>query len=259
MIKFKNYAENQLGFFPAYVTTIEINRIQESISRPLGYEFHQLFLVSDGKGIIEIDKKTYNLDKNDLFFISKDIPHSYYGTNSEFKTSFISFFSDEFDKIKKYYAICDYGIYKNKNTGNFESKISHLFDDFESTYEISSLCAMTYNSIIAFFDETCKKEYSTIETVFNYIKNNYSKPVTLDDILKFYPYSKSKLCREFKEKYSVSIFDMLTETRLKNAYYMIKTNPHLKLKEIASSCGFNDISYFCKMYREKYKKSPKEK
>ena len=76
------------------------------------------------------------------------------------------------------------GIYKNKNTGNFESKISHLFDDFESTYEISSLCAMTYNSIIAFFDETCKKEYSTIETVFNYIKNNYSKPVTLDDILK---------------------------------------------------------------------------
>lgn len=49
------------------------------------------------------------------------------------------------------------------------------------------------------------------------------------------------------------------ETRFKNARYMIKSNPEIKLSEVASSCGFNDISYFCKVYKNFYGESPKNK
>ena len=86
-----------------------------------------------------------------------------------------------------------------------------------------------------------------------------NKMITLDDILTIYPYSKAKLCRDFKNKYSVSIFQMLTNIRLEHAKYMIKDNQHLRLKTVATLCGFNDISYFCKMYKKTYMCSPKTK
>ena len=56
----------------------------------------------------------------------------------------------------------------------------------------------------------------------------------------------------------MSIFDMLTKIRLENAYYLIKTNPYLKLDYVSSLCGFNDTSYFCKMYKRKFNISPKK-
>lgn len=83
--------------------------------------------------------------------------------------------------------------------------------------------------------------------------------ITLDDILTFYPHSKSKLCHDFKEKYGLTIFDALIRIRLRNAHYMIKNNPYIKLREIAKACGFNDVSYFCKMYKRYYGETPKLK
>ena len=63
--------------------------------------------------------------------------------------------------------------------------------------------------------------------------------------------------RDFKQKYKITIFEMLTRIRLSHARNMINSNPHLKLTSIAASCGFNDVSYFCKMYKRLYDCSPK--
>ena len=81
--------------------------------------------------------------------------------------------------------------------------------------------------------------------------------ITLEDILTFYPFSKSKLCRDFKAEYNMSIFEKIMETRLKNARYMLKSNPDTKLSTVARSCGFSDASYFCKVYKKFYGESPK--
>ena len=83
--------------------------------------------------------------------------------------------------------------------------------------------------------------------------------ITLEDILAFYPFSKSKLCHDFKREYKMTIFEKIMEIRLENAKYMIKSNPNIKLSTVASSCGFNDTSYFCKIFKKFYGKSPKNK
>lgn len=257
-MKIRTYTKEQLEYFPLYTCTVDINHLQEKVNRPNGYEFNQLFIVSGGSAVLKINGECHTVSTNDLFYIAKNVPHEYYGKEGDFKTSFLSFCDNGFDNIKKYYNVSDFGIYKNKNNGVFESCLTKLFDSFEDAHETSTLCTMTFSAVIAFFDEACKKEYSPIESVYNYIENSYFKMITLEDILKFYPYSKSKLCHDFKQKYKMSVFDMLTKIRLKNAHYMIKSNPHIKLSEIAHSCGFNDVSYFCKMYKRRYNCSPKE-
>ena len=82
--------------------------------------------------------------------------------------------------------------------------------------------------------------------------------LSLQDITELYPYSKSKLCRDFSAEYGMSIFDMLTKIRLNHARIMLKSDPSVSLKEVSENCGFNDTSYFCKMYKKAFGVSPKK-
>ena len=50
---------------------------------------------------------------------------------------------------------------------------------------------------------------------------------------------------------------MITSVRLRHAHNMISVNPDIPLRSVADFCGFNDISYFCKMYKRFYGYSPK--
>ncbi|MBQ4145052.1 MAG: helix-turn-helix transcriptional regulator [Clostridia bacterium] len=257
-MKAKTYSDEQLFFFPLYLTTIGIKFDEViKIKRINGYEKHQIFMVDSGNGILNIGGQTFNLEKNDLFYIAANIPHEYYGNGKGFKTTYISFCGDGFEKIRKYYNLDDYGVYKNKNSGLFKSSVENLYEKLETIHELSALCSKTFSIVISYFDEVCKKEQSPIEKVYNYIEENYSKTITLEDILSVYPHSKTKLCNDFKEKYKATIFEMLTNIRLRHAHNMINSNPYITLKNVAISCGFNDVSYFCKMYKRFYNHSPK--
>ena len=258
-MKFRVYEESQLRFFPIYACTADINYLQEKIKRPVGLANHQLFIVSNGCGILKINGNSHTLTTNDMFFISADTPHEYYGTTPDFRTSFLSFTGNGFNSIKQYYKLSDYGVYPNKNTELFAENLRLVLEKIDSVPEISTLCAMAYYTVIVFFDEVFKKEYLPIEQVYNYIESNYSEMITLDDILTFYPHSKSKLCHDFKKKYELTIFDALIRIRLRNAHHMLKNNPYIKLTEIVKTCGFNDVSYFCKMYKRYYGETPKLK
>lgn len=256
-MRVKIYENNQLQYFPLYPCTIDINYSQEKVIRPNGFIHDQIFLVTNGSGIFSANNISYSLEKGDMFYISANIPHKYYGIDKNFKTSYLSFCGNGFENIKKYYNAGDFGVYNNKVTVSFEAQLAKLFECFENQNELSEICVTALATVTAFFDIACKKNYSPIETVYNYIENNYSKMITLEDITQFYPFSKSKLCYEFKQKYKMTIFEMLMKTRLTNARYMIQSNPNIKLRQVVQSCGFNDTSYFCKVYKNFYGESPK--
>jgi len=256
-MKIKAYENEQLDFFPLYLGTVGINFKETRLKRINGFKSHQIFLVNSGNGVLKISDQTFFLTKNDLFYIAANCPHEYYSSDDNFKTTFISFFGDGFENIKKYYNIGDFGVYKNKNVKVFKASAETLYDNIDTTHEISTLCAMLYSTVIAYFNEACKQAYSPIEKVYLYIKENYASSITLDDILMFYPYSKTKLCNSFKEKYNCTIFEALTNIRLRQAKNMLCSKPELPLKTVAFSCGFNDVSYFCKQYKRFYNCSPK--
>ena len=258
-MKLKIYEKEQLAFFPLYPCTIDVRYSQEKISRSEGYINHQIFIVNDGSGIFKINNTCYELSKGDMFYIGENIPHEYWGTDKDFQTSYLSFCGDGFEKIKNYYNIGDFGVYRNKNIFPFEAQLTSLFENFEMQYELSVLCVSALATVTAFFDEACKKKCSPIEMVYKYIENNYFQMITLKDILAFYPFSKSKLCHDFKREYKMTIFEKIMEIRLENARYMIKSKPNIKLSTVSSSCGFNDTSYFCKIFKKFYGKSPMNK
>ena len=207
--------------------------------------------------MLQINNTEFYLEENDLFYISANIPHSYSPIDENFSTSYLSFFGYGFEKIKKYYSLNSYGIYHKKAKGEFINSLQNLYEKLDSAHETPYLCALAFTTVISFFEEALKKQTSYIENVKNYLESNFQKNICLEDILSFYPYSKAKLCRDFKKTYNITIFDKLLSVRLRHAHEMLISNNNLKLKDIAQACGFNDVSYFCKMYKKRYSVSPK--
>ena len=249
--------DNTLPPLLIYPSTADINYNQSVMSRENGYWYDEVFIVKSGNGILTVDGNSYSLQENDMFFLHAGVPHEYRCIGDSFVTSYLSYFGSSTDSIREYYSLGNFGVFKNKNIGAFESKLLRLFEDFDKIQELSTLSAKTYDAVITFFDEACRKEYTLLEKVCNYLNSNYAKQITLDDLLQVYPYSKTKLCTDFKKEYGSTIFNFLISIRLNHAQLMLRANPHLTLKKITESTGFGDVSYFCKMYKKKYGHPPK--
>ncbi len=255
-MKIRATASEEHKLFSVYPMSADVNYPQYKIARSDGYPFDQIFLVSDGGGVINLAGDTYVLEKGDLFYLKAGVPHEYHG-DEDFATTYISYGGDGVFGLREYYAQGEFKLYKGKSTAAFEKNVKKIFEGFDSVSDIPALCALTYTTVIGFFEEACKKSFSSIESVHNYIEENYPFPLNLDDISTVYSSSKSKLCRDFKLKYGVTVFERLTEIRLTHARNILGANPSIKLRDVAASCGFNDVSYFCKMYRKVFGVSAK--
>ena len=97
--------------------------------------------------------------------------------------------------------------------------------------------------------------YKAIEPAIRMIRDNYQSKFTVDALAGACNISKYHFCRIFKTVTGISTVQYINNYRLKIADAMIM-NTSLPLSEIASACGFDDESYFCKIYKQHFGKTP---
>ena len=243
--------------FALYPVTVGVKHLQERICRTDGCWFDQIFAVCGGEGIFEAGGEQYRLESGDLFFVEKNVPHSYRG-NSGFTTSYFGFDGDYRKKLYEYFNVSGYGVYKGKNSRRLLGLLESFYNEFESITDSALLCAKAYELVGVFFATAKEDECGEIDRVKSFLEANYASALALSDILEFYPYSKAKLCRDFRQAFGKTVFEMLTEIRLEHSSIML-CDPQAKLSDVAHNSGFNDVSYFCRTYKKHYKKSPRSK
>ena len=100
------------------------------------------------------------------------------------------------------------------------------------------------------------KRYETVKNVISYIRENYRRKITIDDISKAVLYDKYALCREFKRLTGQTIVENL------NNYRCIKAIDYLSegysVADTASLCGFDNLSFFAKTFKRYIGKLPRE-
>lgn len=249
----KIYRSEQHLLFPLYPLTLSVNYPQENVTRQNGTDFGQIFIVSEGSCTLRLQKDAYLLKKGDMFFIPAYFPHEYSGTD-DFKTFFMGFGGGK--SIFEYFNISDAVVYKDYASPQLYAAFSDLYGIFSSEDE-PLLCSRAFSLAVMFFSEALRKKTSPLEKVCGYLEENFSHPVTLEAILSVCSFSKSKLCRDFKRKYGMTVFEKLTEIRLEHALFMLENQPEMKVKVIAEKCGYGDESYFCRMFRRRYGKTPR--
>jgi len=103
-----------------------------------------------------------------------------------------------------------------------------------------------------------KNRYScNIRRAIDYMEENYSRTdLSLTEVAKHVGVSCSYLSITFKEQTGVNFNDYLMRLRLAKAKELLR-HTNLKTYEIAESVGFNDSSYFIKVFKKLEGMSPK--
>lgn len=98
---------------------------------------------------------------------------------------------------------------------------------------------------------------TAVQKAMAYIKENYSRDISLDDVsreVNISPYYFSKL---FKEEAGENFIEYLTRIRMEKAKELLG-NPALSVKEIGMACGYADPNYFSRIFKKHTDMTPRE-
>lgn len=91
--------------------------------------------------------------------------------------------------------------------------------------------------------------------VLRFIESHYSSTVTLQDLADICDMSPKYFCRFFKKMTHKTPIDYLNYHRIQAAAEMLLQTQE-SVTEISLNCGFNDLSYFIKMFKRYQGMSP---
>lgn len=101
------------------------------------------------------------------------------------------------------------------------------------------------------------KNHQIINKIREFIRNNYTKGLTLEDIAESVYLSPYYISRIFKEERGITVMEYLTKVRLEEAKKLLR-NPKYNIDEIAEKLGYSDPSYFSKVFRRYEGVSPSQ-
>ncbi len=104
------------------------------------------------------------------------------------------------------------------------------------------------------------KSLETVKKTINFIRQNYNRKLYLQEIAKEVLISKYSLAREFKKATKQTVVEYINSYRCKKAAEFMEYGK--TVSEAARMCGFNNMSFFTKIFKQyfgvlpsKYKKN----
>lgn len=102
-----------------------------------------------------------------------------------------------------------------------------------------------------------QRDNARIKEMLTFIQSNYEKELTIEDIAAACAISTSECMRCFRATISTTPIAYLKTYRLQQAAIKLQSTND-KISVIAESCGFQEMSYFAKSFREIYGCTPSQ-
>ncbi|MEM6801759.1 MAG: AraC family transcriptional regulator, partial [Bacteroidota bacterium] len=229
---------------------------------------------SEGKRFVGNNIEDYK--SGDLVMFGSNLPHGYI-TERESSQVVIqmqeSFLGNEFlDKpetqvIKDLFFKAKRGLkFVGKAQKEAEDKIRDMLELnglpqiiklLELLYLFASTADFRYITQESYIVDAKMTELKRIRIVYSYILENYRTGVSLEEAAALIPMTKSSFCKFLKKHAKKTFSEIVNEIRISHACeLMIQTD--MKISSIAYESGFNDISYFNRIFKKIMKSSPKE-
>ena len=92
-------------------------------------------------------------------------------------------------------------------------------------------------------------------TVYLAIQENFQRSITRDNIAERFSISANHLSRLFRQQGHMTLADYITWVRIERAKFMLKKY-NFKLNEVSVRCGFKDVNYFCRVFKNRTGSTP---
>ncbi len=241
-IEFINdFSINEMHFKNTYTTGC-----LQSYSRPcIGY-------LTSGTGIFFCNGNTYFAKEGDLIYIAKDTKYYsvWYGKPN------INFFSISFDFEHPY---ANYG-YRFQIVSGIEPQIfEKMFSNFdrEPLLSISGMYELLNYLYPKMIVSDSQIQTNDIEKAVLHIENNYTQPLSIDELCKICHCSRSSLFERFKARTGVSPIAYKHNIMIQHALDLL-SHTDMTVEEISQNTGFASSNYFRTVFTKMTGKTPTE-
>ena len=282
--EFQNYRENKIHTpdrFPynTYLCSIPL----DFTDVPLHWHAEaELIVIKKGSGTVSVDLNRYPVSANDILIVLPGHLHSIHELpghtmeyeNILFRTELLFSRTDD---------ICSDTFLAPLLEGKFtvEHYIRPGLSCYESilslVQEMDSLCQtqpegyqlalkgylfQLFYLLIANRNQKVptKSELRVLEKlkyIIGYIETHYAEPITIPQMADLCYFSPSHFMKFFKANMGVSFIQYLNNYRLTAARRLLGASS-LSILEIAQQCGFENLSYFNRLFKQKFGITPRQ-
>ena len=243
----------------------------------------EIMYVLSGSGINFVNSVSYPIITGDLYIINRSLTHSFFAAeNLVFYNLIFSFgiFSGRelqlFRKVDGFDFLFHPGNRKS-SPGNGISKLflpppftGHLKELFESICRETSTsqAASTLNGkahLILLLNEICSSyralkdqkmqiqplsdPHDSLTRMLDHINRNFQRDLSVDEIASVAHLSNTYVGEFFRERTGVTLVKYINTLRMEKARTMLSSEPDKNISEISDACGFQDSSYFTRVFR----------
>ena len=243
------------------------------------HDFWELCFVTEGEISVRIEDKLSPLGKNELILISPNKKHAYHSEDGNRNKAFVICF-DSFSQVL--YAISEY-IFTPENTQ--VSCIDLIIQESKATFRTGEgdhlvvldtpvfggqqalLSQLKYllislarrlsseksAEIVFFSGENFHAEL--VDAIMRYLRENIDKKISLGDVCERFNYSRSFICKVFKQQTGESLITCFNRMKAKRAAKLLRETTK-SVTDIAAELGFREIKYFDAVFKKHHGISP---
>ena len=224
----------------------------------------ELYYLCRGEREYFIGDQFYKIGEGDLVLIPHHLLHRTAGKGA---TRFLLYFSEDF--LRRYLTESMLSalpldrplIFRAQEAlrADIESELFAMLSAYESgafPLAVSRLCRLLL-IIGSAPNSYAQAPFSDrrIGQIVRYINENYGEINDIGQIAERFFLSKYHLCRTFNKNFGLPLVSYLNTIKIRAAAELMQ-NENLNWTEIATRCGFNSSSYFCKVFKAEKGVSP---
>lgn len=257
------------------------------------HDFMELVYVAGGSGSHEMAGRRYELSTGDVFILEPNVYHSYAGSEEEdaivYNVLFdLDFLKQEFEVLQQMPAFVDFfylAPFLRRNAAFvgyhpllehqrhvLEANLQTILREFlekEDAYQLliktrlieclvllSRFHRDNQRDVLPAAGSADMSEETYMNAIARFVELHYNQPITLEQLSRISSMSVSSFTAKFKKLHGQSLISYKQSVQIRHACELLDRTSR-KVLDIAHETGFNDISFFNKVFRKHTGLSPR--
>lgn len=242
------------------------------------YHYHpeyEIVFVPHGNGTRHVGNHLSNYKNGDLVIIGSNLPHSGFGLNSsglheeivlQVQKEVLPIHLIEAAPLTQLLDKAQYGLSFFGNTKKLVGeKIIQIptqppFQRFLSMLDVLNMLATSEeyhelnSSIVS--PALLLKHKSRLQKIFTYVENVYYNEINIKDVARITGLSVPSFCNFFKKATNITFSEFVNQYRIQRACLLLHEDK--SIAEVCFECGFNNVTYFNKVFKQIMNKTPRQ-
>lgn len=257
---------------------------QKTIAERHAWQYHyhpeyEIVCVLSGSGTRHVGNHFSSYDDGDLVIMGPNLPHSGFGLNAHglheeiviqikeevFNQSLLT--RPELGPLTPFLERVKYGVsFKGATREKATKKLIRLLklSPFERFIELIALLQFMATSTEytmlnlpqGFLPLTVQKHHERLKSIFSYVEKHYDEEIEIKKVADIAHLTVPAFCNYFKKVMNITFTDFINQYRIQQACILLQQEK--SIADACFECGFNNVTYFNKVFKTIMKKTPSE-